>query len=149
MTGPKLTGKARDALGGDVTTEVEIPMTVDKKEIKSSRKDDARAQKIARKEAKLAEKRAKKDAKKQSKLQTPTASITPTQAVTGVTEVKERKTMFEKLEDVITLVFTMTLGVLGLVELLIGVITELPDILKWLVKFVLFSGAFGSKESKS
>ncbi len=134
MTGPKLTGKAQEVLGGDI--EIDIP--------KASVKEEKRAKKIAKREAKQAEKRANKEAKKES---TPAQSLTPTVQVEP--SVKERKTFFDKIGDFITLASTMTLGIVGLIELVIGIVKELPDIIKWVVKFVLFSGALGSKKKES
>lgn len=125
MTGPKLTGKAQEALGGNI--EIGISGT--------GGKESKRAQKIAKREAKQAEKIEKKRSKKQAPVQS--------------TEVKVHKTIFGKIEDVISSASTMILGIVGLIELGIGVIGELPEIIKWVVKFVLFSGAFGSKEKES
>ena len=140
MTDIKLTEKAKEALG-DVEV-VEAP----KVETKKKSSDEKRAQKLAKKEAKRAEKQAKKESKKKVSKKAPVMSITPT---TQVTEIKEARTIFEKLEENITLVYTMTLGILGLVELGVGVVKELPTIAKWVLNLVLFSGAFSSKESKT
>jgi len=168
----KLTEKADDVLDGVEIYSVKEPKKdssrLENKSDKDLDRDVKRAEKIAKREAKKqgrastssktadtkpdkevkrAEKIAKREAKKQEKEAKRTGSMTTT-----IVNVEDgnliNKSVFEELEDLITKISDAVLAVLGLLELGVSAVRDLPAIIKWVIKFIFFSGVVGSKESE-
>ncbi|MDY6958234.1 MAG: hypothetical protein SVK08_03660 [Halobacteriota archaeon] len=99
------------------------------------------------KEVQRAEKIAKREAKKQEKEEKRKSSMTATVSNVEESDLTKRN-LFEELEDLITKISDAVLAVLGLLELGITTVKELPAIVKWVIKFVFFSGVVGNKESE-
>ncbi|MDY6964740.1 MAG: hypothetical protein SVM80_02050 [Halobacteriota archaeon] len=143
MTDIKLTDKGGSVLDSEYSEKFEVEVDFKPEKKSQSNRPEKRAEKIAKKEAKNAEKEAKRSekiAKKEAK------KTGPIETTAVVTEKKESRNIFQILEDLITSFTNMILGGLGLLELGVGVVREIPAILKWLVKFIFSSGIIGKKE---
>ena len=174
MNNLKLTEKAGDALSGvevysvketepkegssglesksdkDLEVEVKRAEKIAKREVKRRGKAST-SSKTAHakpgKEVKRADKIAKREAKKQEKEAKRTDSMTTT--IENVEEGNSvNKSVFETLEGLITKISDAVLAVLGLLDLAVGIVKDLPAIIKWVIKFIFFSGVVGSKESE-
>ncbi|MDY6865165.1 MAG: hypothetical protein SVY15_04230 [Halobacteriota archaeon] len=99
------------------------------------------------KEVKRAEKIAEREAKKQEKEAKRKISMTTTVSNVEESDLTKRN-LFEELEDLITKISNAVLALLGLLELGVNTVREFPAIVKWVIKFIFFSGVVGKKESE-
>ena len=140
--------KSDKELNREVKRAEKVAKREAKRQNKLSKSGGSTAKVKPDKEAKRAEKIARREAKKREKEVKGTSSMAQT-TTTKVEEGKiQRKSVFEEAESLLTKVFDAILAIIGLMELGVTTVKELPSILKWLIKFIFFSGVVGKKESE-